>query len=218
MHFRRFLVSAMTVIMIGAEILGCPVNTRAARRNQTAGIASITSRLQRNNKKAAVGKKNYRLLKQGNREEVRTLLGIDEEEADWLKNIAKDDSNEKKKKAEKTVSREKIVDFALSFVGKIPYVYGGDDLSSGVDCSGFVQQVFKTFGIDLPRTSGEQGSTGKSISSSEMQPGDLIYYGGHISIYIGNGKVVHASNRKTGIKVSVWNYRSVRSIRNVIDR
>ncbi len=112
--------------------------------------------------------------------------------------------------------RSQIVDYALSFVGNLRYVYGGNSLSSGVDCSGFVQQIYKHFGYSLPRTSDSQGSSGKSVSSSEMQPGDLVYYGGHIAIYIGNGQVVHASNAKTGVKVSTWNYRSVKSIRNVL--
>ncbi|MCD8329794.1 MAG: C40 family peptidase [Lachnospiraceae bacterium] len=112
--------------------------------------------------------------------------------------------------------RSQIVDYALSFVGNLRYVYGGNSLSSGVDCSGFVQQVYKHFGYSLPRTSDSQGSSGKSVSSSEMQPGDLVYYGGHIAIYIGNGQVVHASNEKTGVKVSTWNYRTVKSIRNVL--
>ncbi|MCD8011359.1 MAG: NlpC/P60 family protein [Lachnospiraceae bacterium] len=112
--------------------------------------------------------------------------------------------------------RSQIVDYALSFVGNLRYVYGGNSLSSGVDCSGFVQQIYKHFGYSLPRTSDSQGSSGKSVSSSEMQPGDLVYYGGHIAIYIGNGQVVHASNAKTGVKVSTWNYRTVKSIRNVL--
>ena len=112
--------------------------------------------------------------------------------------------------------RSAIVDYALSFVGNVPYVYGGNSLSTGVDCSGFVQQVYKHFGYSLPRTSDSQGSCGSSVSSSEMRPGDLVYYGGHIAIYIGGGEVVHASNERTGIKVSTLNYRSVRSIRNVI--
>ena len=107
--------------------------------------------------------------------------------------------------------------YACSFVGKLAYVYGGTSLTTGVDCSGFVQQVYAHFGISLPRTSSEQGSYGTSVSSSEMQAGDLVYYGGHIAIYIGNGQVVHASNEQTGIKISTWNYRTPVSIRNVLD-
>ena len=114
-------------------------------------------------------------------------------------------------------TREKIVNYALSYVGAVPYVYGGSSLESGVDCSGFVQQIFKKVGINLPHSSDQQGTKGTGVSSSNMEPGDIVYYGGHVAIYIGDGKVVHASNEKTGVKVSDWNYRGVAGIRNVID-
>lgn len=114
-------------------------------------------------------------------------------------------------------SGSSIASYAESFVGAVPYVYGGNSLSSGVDCSGFVQQVFKQFGISLPRTSDSQGSAGYSVSSSEMRAGDIVYYGGHVAIYIGDGCVVHASNPETGVKISSWNYRTPISIRRVVD-
>ena len=104
-------------------------------------------------------------------------------------------------------SRANIVNFAVQFVGN-PYVYGGTSLTNGADCSGFVQSVMKNFGISLPRTSRDQGNAGKGISSGEMRPGDLVFYTGsngvinHVALYIGNGQVVHASNKKTGIKIS----------------
>jgi len=113
-------------------------------------------------------------------------------------------------------TREAIVDYALSFVGKVPYVYGGTSLSSGVDCSGFVQQIYEHFGISLPRTSDSIGDTGDSVSSGEKRPGDIVYYGGHVAIYIGDDQVVHASNEETDVRVSTWDYRDVSSIRNVI--
>lgn len=118
-------------------------------------------------------------------------------------------------------SRANIVNYAVQFVGN-PYVYGGTSLTNGADCSGFVQSVMKNFGISLPRTSREQGSAGRGISSAEMRPGDLVFYAGssgtinHVALYIGNGQVVHASNAKTGIKISTWNYRTPARIRNVL--
>lgn len=109
-----------------------------------------------------------------------------------------------------------IADYGLQFVGN-PYVYGGTSLTNGADCSGFVQSVYRNFGINLPRTSGEQGACGSTVASlAEAQPGDLIWYSGHIGIYIGNGQIVHASSAKTGIKVSNAGYRTILSIRRIV--
>lgn len=109
-----------------------------------------------------------------------------------------------------------IANFALQFVGN-PYVYGGTSLTNGADCSGFVQSVFKNFGISLPRTSGEQGQCGTNVGGiGNARPGDLVSYSGHIGIYIGNGQIVHASSVKTGIKVSNANYRPVLSVRRIV--
>lgn len=118
-------------------------------------------------------------------------------------------------------SRANIVNYAVQFVGN-PYVYGGTSLTNGTDCSGFVQSVMKHFGVSLPRTSKDQANAGKGISSAEMRPGDLVFYSGssgtinHVAMYIGNGQVVHASNAKSGIKISTWNYRTPARIRNVL--
>lgn len=112
--------------------------------------------------------------------------------------------------------RDAIVSYAESFAGNLAYVWGGTSLTTGADCSGFVQAIFRTYGISLPRTSDEQGYSGTAVSSSNMRPGDIVYYGGHIAIYIGDGLVVHASSAKTGVKISSWNYRTVLGIRNVI--
>ncbi len=118
-------------------------------------------------------------------------------------------------------TRANIANTAVQYVG-YPYVYGGNSLTGGIDCSGFAQQILAKFGVSLPRTSREQANCGRGISSSEMRPGDLIFYAGsggtinHVAIYIGNGQVCHASNRKTGIKISTWNYRTPARIRNVL--
>ena len=119
--------------------------------------------------------------------------------------------------------RNKVVNYALQFVGG-RYVWGGNDPHTGADCSGFVKYVLQhAAGVSLPRTSREQAKVGKSISSSEMRPGDLIFYAGsngvvnHVAMYIGNGQIVHAASRKSGIKISTWNYRKPKTIRNVLD-
>ena len=117
--------------------------------------------------------------------------------------------------------RSRIVNYALQFVGN-PYVWGGTSLTNGVDCSGFTMKVLQNFGVSLPHYSGSQAQMGKGIKSSEMRPGDLIFYAGsngrvnHVAMYIGNGQVVHAASRKSGIKISTWNYRSPVAIRNVL--
>ena len=117
--------------------------------------------------------------------------------------------------------RSRIVNYALQFVGN-PYVWGGTSLTNGVDCSGFTMKVLQNFGVSLPHDSGSQAQMGKGIKSSEMRPGDLIFYAGsngrvnHVAMYIGNGQVVHAASRKSGIKISTWNYRSPVAIRNVL--
>lgn len=103
-----------------------------------------------------------------------------------------------------------IASFACQFVGN-PYVYGGTSLTNGADCSGFVQSVFANFGYSLPRTAASQAGAGVQVSLSDLQPGDLLFYHGfgHVAIYIGNGQVVHASNRQTGIKISQYNYSNI---------
>ena len=109
-----------------------------------------------------------------------------------------------------------VASFAQRFVGN-PYVWGGTNLNTGADCSGFVKSVYKSFGYNLPRSSSSQRSAGRKVSYSNKQPGDLICYNGHIAIYIGNGKIVHASSRKTGIKISPRaNYRKVLSVRRIV--
>ena len=102
--------------------------------------------------------------------------------------------------------RQEVVDFALQFVGN-PYVWGGTSLTNGADCSGFVQSIYKRFGISLPRVAADQANAGTRISVEEALPGDLIFYAEngyiyHVVMYIGDGKVVHASSSASGIKVS----------------
>ena len=114
-----------------------------------------------------------------------------------------------------------IAAYGLKFVGN-PYRYGGTSLTNGTDCSGFTMSIFKKFGISLPRTSSEQSRTGKKISVSDARAGDLFFYGSgghvsHVALCIGGGRVVHASNRKDGIKTSNIYYRTPICARRVID-
>ncbi|TGY00125.1 hypothetical protein E5357_03695 [Hominisplanchenecus murintestinalis] len=120
-------------------------------------------------------------------------------------------------------TRQSIVNFALQFVG-CPYVYGGTSLTNGADCSGFTQSVMANFGISIPRTAGAQSVGGRAVSLSNIQPGDLLFYSGsgdygigHVTMYIGNGQVVHASTSRTGIIVSDIGYRTPCAARSYID-
>ena len=116
--------------------------------------------------------------------------------------------------------RAQIANYAVQFVGN-RYVYGGTSLTNGTDCSGFTMSVMAKFGVSLPHNSGAQSGCGKSITSSQMRPGDLVFYSGsgginHVALYIGNGQVCHASNARSGIKISTWNYRTPAKIVNVL--
>ena len=113
-----------------------------------------------------------------------------------------------------------ISEFAKQYIGN-PYVWGGTSLTRGADCSGFVQSVYAHFGVALNRTSEAQQANGYSVPYSQAQPGDLICYGSHIAIYMGNGQIVHASNSAPypagGIKVSDnAAYRTILDVRRVI--
>lgn len=105
-----------------------------------------------------------------------------------------------------------VAGYACQFVGN-PYVYGGTSLTNGADCSGFTMRIFEHFGVSIGRTSRDQASNGKQISLSEIQPGDLLFYASgktinHVALYIGDGKIIHASTSKTGIIISNAYYRT----------
>lgn len=109
-------------------------------------------------------------------------------------------------------TRIDLVSKAKEYLGN-RYVYGGTSLTNGIDCSAFTRAIYAKFGYSLPRTSREQARSGSSISASELKPGDLVFYGSssyinHVAMYIGNGQVIHASNRRDGIKISNMYYRS----------
>ncbi len=113
-----------------------------------------------------------------------------------------------------SASRDALVSYAKQWVGVTPYVYGGTSLENGADCSGFTQAVYRNaLGVSIPRDSRSQASGSTTISESELQPGDLVFYnsgGGaidHVAIYIGGGQVVHASNSRVGTIISNMKYR-----------
>ena len=117
--------------------------------------------------------------------------------------------------------RVDLVEYAKQFLGN-PYVWGGTSLTKGADCSGFVLSVFKKYGVKLSHSSRAQANEGTKISASDLLPGDLVFYANssgtinHVAIYIGGGQVIHASNPKSGIKISKYNYRTVKKCVRVL--
>lgn len=120
-----------------------------------------------------------------------------------------------------STTRDEIVAYAMKYLG-YPYVWGGNNLETGVDCSGFTQQVYLKFGITLNRVADSQRANGISISRSEAQPGDLFFYGSngyatHVAIYIGDNKVIHASSPSVGIIISPADYKTPMQINRVLN-
>lgn len=161
-------------------------------------------------------------------EEMVTVLG--EEEVSLAETYIQPEENRscyftlKSVKSAENGNGEKIAELALSFAGKLPYVWGGTSLTTGADCSGFVQSVYAAFGISIPRLAEEQGISGLEVQSiEEAQPGDVVYWsdGPHVGIYIGHGQVVQcsgnsrntAANPGKGVTVSAIDYRPITSIR-----
>lgn len=146
----------------------------------------------------------------------------EEEEARLKKEAeeARKREEEERKKAEKEAkeaagSGQAVVDYACQFIGN-PYVWGGTSLTNGADCSGFVQSVYKHFGVSLPRTSGEMRGAGTGVSYSEAVPGDIICYDGHVGIYMGDGQIVNAINSAKGIGILSATYTNIVTVRRIL--
>lgn len=120
-----------------------------------------------------------------------------------------------KEAEQKAGTGQAVVDYACQFIGN-PYVWGGTSLTDGADCSGFVQSVYKHFGITLPRTSGEMRSSGRGVSYSEAIPGDIVCYDGHVGIYMGDGQIVNAINSRKGIGILPATYTNIITVRRLI--
>lgn len=140
---------------------------------------------------------------------------IIKEEGDWYFVTTKDNKNgyvyrdyvmKLNNYSDVSELRKEMVEFAMQFLGN-PYVYGGNSLTKGVDCSGFTSQVYKNFGYTLNRSSSAQINNGVRITADELQPGDLVFYGyngkiSHVAMYIGDGKIIHANTSSTGICIN----------------
>ena len=113
---------------------------------------------------------------------------------------------------------KKVAEYALNFVGN-PYVWGGESLEKGADCSGFTLAVYKHFGISLPHNANTQRNYGTGYTLATARAGDLICYNGHIGIYIGNNQIVHAMNEANGMTVSTigYNHKEILGVRRFFD-
>ena len=144
--------------------------------------------------------------------------------------VKKNSNNSTPSKTENHVStgsnsgiRNEIVEYAQKFVGN-RYVWGGKSLTQGADCSGFVQAIYADFGYSIPRVSRDQAANaGSRVSESEMLPGDLVFYTNssgsvnHVAMYIGNGMIVHAANKRQGIIRSNVKYREIYRVRRIVN-
>lgn len=107
-----------------------------------------------------------------------------------------------------------VVNYAKQFLGN-PYVYGGCSLTNGTDCSGFTMSVHRKFGISLPHSSYAQRSAGRGVPYSKARPGDIICYSGHVALYIGNGRIIHASTPSTGIIYGSAIHKAIITVRRI---
>ena len=136
---------------------------------------------------------------------------------------AKDTTQQTKQETPQTETTAKtkgemVAQYALQFVGN-PYVYGGCSLTKGTDCSGFVMLIYRHFGVNLPHYDAAIRARGTSVDSlEEAKAGDIICYYGHVAIYLGDGRIVHASNSRDGIKISERaDYRTIAGIRRIFE-
>lgn len=110
---------------------------------------------------------------------------------------------------------QQAASYAMQFLG-LPYVWGGESLTYGADCSGFTKAVYAHFGVYLPHYDLSQRAYGKAVSSiSQARPGDLVFYSGHVAIYIGNGQVISARNAQYGVSITNAGYRKIEAIRRI---
>ena len=155
-------------------------------------------------------------------EEMETCFSVGETKEEETARLAAEEAariaeEQARIAAEKEARRQRgksVVDYAKRFIGN-PYVYGGTSLTRGTDCSGFVKGVYAHFGVSLPRTSYAMRKVGYAVSYSEIQPGDIVCYSGHVGIYAGDGKIINAIDESRGIGLSNARYRSIITVRRI---
>ena len=153
---------------------------------------------------------------------AQALVSLTSENYDEYEGVVASQEFQAQQRAERAQQRRQtVIGYALTFLGG-RYVYGGENPYSGTDCSGFTRYILShAGGVYINRTAAEQAQQGREVSIEEAKPGDLIFYSNgsrvnHVAMYIGDGRVVHASNERNGIMVSRWNYRTPVHIRNIL--
>lgn len=163
--------------------------------------------------------KAQEIIEENDAEKPEDAFSYAESKEEEAARIAKEEEEARRKAEEemkaKAGSGQAIVDYACQFIGN-PYVWGGTSLTNGADCSGFVQSVYRHFGINLPRTSSQMRGAGTAVSYSEAIPGDIVCYDGHVGIYMGNGKIVNAINSAKGIGILSATYSNIVTVRRLI--
>lgn len=170
---------------------------RAAAAQQTSDSSSSVSR---SNSSSNTGSSNRRSTNSSNRSSGSKSSGSGNSGSSY--------------KAPGSASGQAVVNYAAQFVGG-PYKWGGTSLTGGADCSGFVLAVYAKFGVSLPHSSGAMRSVGRGVSYSEVQPGDIICYSGHVGIYAGGGRIVNALNSRSGITYTSATYKSILAVRRI---
>lgn len=157
-------------------------------------------------------------------EEIAVAFSVGETKKAEMERLAAEEAariaeEEARKAAEEAARRQRgtdLVTYARQFIGN-PYVYGGTSLTRGTDCSGFVMSVYKHYGISLPHSSYSMRSVGRKVGLSDIQPGDIVCFPGHVGIYAGNGQVVNAINESKGIGMSDLYARQIITVRRIFD-
>ena len=150
-------------------------------------------------------------------EEAARLAAAEAARLAEIQRKQREEANRKNYVAPTGGTGQDVVDYAVQFLGN-PYVLGGSSLTNGIDCSNFIMRVYEAFGVSLPHNSYELRNVGYEVSASEIKAGDIICYQGHVSIYMGDGRCIHAANREDGIKISPkWNYTRVITIRRIFN-